>query len=110
MNFLVFSFGDNDFGYGLYSAVEYAKENNFFERAGEDCKWWKSYVIQFALAYYAMRHFRDEEDLNQIKGYFEQGLTVYASRNWPTHDGTTPLDHDGGSVVFDLNTKLVSLI
>ncbi len=109
MNFLVLDLCDNDYGYHLLRAVEYAKEQEFYEYAGEDVRWWKQYIVEFVLMSQLLRH-PPKEGENYSRKYLEEGLDVYFSQHWPTYDGVKPLDHDGGSVVFDLNTKIVSLI
>ena len=110
MNFLVFDLCDNDYGHNILRAVEYAIGESFEEYAGEDCKWWKAFVIEFIGASMLLTRFKSEESIEGSKIYLENRLTVYSSRHWPTHDGTIPLDHDGGSVVLDLNTKIATLI
>jgi hypothetical protein len=110
MNFLVFDLCDNDYGYHIRSAVEYAKKQGFYNYAGEDCKWWKAYVIQFVMASLLMSRYRKDENIESTKKYLENGLKVYASIKWPTYDGINPVDHGGGSVVFDLHTENITQI
>ncbi len=109
-NFLVFSLCDNDFGHHIYKAVEYAMLEDFIEYAGTDCRWWKAYIISFVLTSCQMRWYQECENQKHTQNYLEEKLQVYVSRDWPTYDGVRVLDHGGGSVVLDLNTKIISLI
>ncbi len=109
MNFLVLSLCDNDYGYDLLKAIEYAKEQSLYDFAGEDVRWWKEYVIRFVEMSKLLIH-PPSWDTSLSRPYLEERLSVYFSQKWPTYDGVTPIDHDGGSLVFDLNTQIISLV
>lgn len=103
-NFLVFELCDNDYGYDLYRAVTYAIKNDFYETAGEDCLWWKNFVIQFVLAAKFLKGPQTKDGLHATEKYL-QTMRVYATRHWPTLPNGKAIDHDGGSIVLDINQK-----
>jgi hypothetical protein len=110
MNFMVFELCNNDYGWYMRDAIEYAVGNSFFESAGEDCVWWKAFIIQYTVMSMLMRRYRTEDELANSIDYLTKYLTVYTSDKWPTYDGVQTLDHDGGSVVLDLHTGFATQI
>ena len=107
MKLMIFSLCDNDFGYTIQRAVEIAVEEGLHEYAGEDCRWWKSVIVKLAASMCGLYRYRDEEALAGTEKYLNE-MQVYVTDKFPTSDGVQPLDHDGGSVMLDLDSGFVS--
>ncbi len=107
MKLMIFSLCDNDFGYSIKSAVEIALEQGLHKYAGEDCIWWKAVVVKLTAAISGLHWYKDAESLNETEQYLSE-MQVYVTDKFPTYDGIQPLDHDGGSVMLDLNSGFVS--
>lgn len=105
MNFVFISLCDNDFGYDLLTAAETALAEEFFESAGEDARWWKLAITYLVLSYGILRRYKTEEETKSVQSYFDSRLQVIFCKKWPTYENGKPIDHDGGSVVIDLNLK-----
>jgi hypothetical protein len=108
MKLMIFSLCNNDFGYSMKTAVEFALNEGLHDSAGEDCVQWKDVVIRIMCALNQISWWKSEDAMNSTEKYLRDGLQVYVTDKFPTYDGIQPMDHDGGSVMLDLESGFVS--
>ena len=103
MKLIVFELCDNDYGHDLKEAVTLAAASGLYERAGEDCVWWKLAVVKLTVGIQALNWHSP-----LAEPYLMDRLQVYFTDKFPTYDGEMPLDHGGGSVMLDLTRGFVT--
>ena len=106
-NFILFRFGDNDFGHSLLEAVQFLFEKSDRELTLEEWQYW---VPRVAENIHSMHWLPDIDAWGSTPAERERTLKYLSGVEITFHRDNPWYDADGGSVVACTNTKTAWLI